>query len=581
MIESDVSTLIPSIFYSVTMAMPPNTRRIYRQTFILVHKNLLISWKSPITTFLRTCIVPVALALILCFLKYISPVNPNFGPAGFSNSSNLVLDLPKAINNTSTSRLAFVTNGISDPDLEHLIQAVISIPGMENIDTKVLNKTEELFTTCPQTLQGAGQCFGAVNFVLFNETNVEYTIAVSEDILNNYPASYDNQESLLSQYMLPLQWEINSRLSNLTSVTRPSERLWNGQLSYDSNFMPVDLQTANKEFWLYIIQEFVGPVFISIFVGAAYHISTVVASERQFAELMAAQRISATPRILSNILSFMILYIPALIICSVIFTKVLFLHTSTGLFLIFMVLCSISVIIFSHFIGSFFQKASIAGMTSSILVFALALVTLAASLAGNPNPSQIRGIALVFPPATWATLITQTAAEEVFQTLPSEQQSNYSFFETVTTPLFFAFYIFQILFYSLMTFLVERIMWSVDRKYTALNPSESIALRVTNLSKTYALPRKWYWPFSQAQAETPAVDNVSLEVAEGAITFLLGPNGGGKTSFLKCVSGMASVDHGSHIALKSENGDFGICPQNNVSSLSHGDKSKENIYTKG
>jgi hypothetical protein len=560
------------------MAKLSNTRRIYRQTFILVHKNLLVAWKKPMPTLLRTWIVPVALTLILCFLKHVSPASVNLGPTGFSNSSDPILDLSDAISKTATPRLAFVTNGISDPDLKDLIQGVVSMPGMERFDTRILNKTEELFTACPQTLQGAGQCFAAVTFGLFNETNVEYSIAVSEDITINYPASYENQGSLLSRYMLPLQWEINSRLGSLTNATRPSERLWNGQLGYESTFMSSDLQTAKQEFWLYIVREFVAPIFISIFVGAAYHISTVVASERQFAGLMAAQRITATPRILSTILSFMILYLPGLIICSVFFTKILFLHTSTGLFFIFTVLCNISMIIFSHFIGSFFQKASIAGMTSSILVFALALVTLATNLEDNPNPSQVRGIAFVFPPATWATLITQTAAEEILQILPSDQQSNDVFSEAVTTPLFFAFFVFQIIFYSVATFLVERIMWSVNRKYTTLSSSEGIALRVTNLSKTYSLPRKWYWPFYRPMVSTPAVDNVSLEVAEGAITFLLGPNGGGKTSFLKCVSGMVSVNRGSQIALKPENAVFGICPQNNVSSFPNGEKLKENLY---
>jgi ABC-type multidrug transport system ATPase subunit len=66
-------------------------------------------------------------------------------------------------------------------------------------------------------------------------------------------------------------------------------------------------------------------------------------------------------------------------------------------------------------------------------------------------------------------------------------------------------------------------------------------------------------------AANPSVNNVNLEVEEGAITFLLGPNGGGKTSLLKCVTGMVSVDHGSEVALKAENTTFGICPQNNVS----------------
>jgi ABC-type Fe3+/spermidine/putrescine transport system ATPase subunit len=33
-----------------------------------------------------------------------------------------------------------------------------------------------------------------------------------------------------------------------------------------------------------------------------------------------------------------------------------------------------------------------------------------------------------------------------------------------------------------------------------------------------------------------AIGNLNLEVKKGSVTFLLGPNGGGKTTTLKCVA---------------------------------------------
>jgi len=61
-----------------------------------------------------------------------------------------------------------------------------------------------------------------------------------------------------------------------------------------------------------------------------------------------------------------------------------------------------------------------------------------------------------------------------------------------------------------------------------------------------------------------AVDNLSLEVKKGSVTFLLGPNGGGKTTILKCIAGMTKVDPGTVLQLNEDGLVFGICPQMNV-----------------
>ncbi len=61
-----------------------------------------------------------------------------------------------------------------------------------------------------------------------------------------------------------------------------------------------------------------------------------------------------------------------------------------------------------------------------------------------------------------------------------------------------------------------------------------------------------------------AVSDLNLEVKKGSVTFLLGPNGGGKTTTLKCVAGMTSMDAGSRLELNEAGLVFGICPQSNV-----------------
>lgn len=542
-----------------------NTRRLYRQTSTLIQKNILVAVKKPISTLISTLLIPIALTLIFCYLKHINPVGTNPHYSGLGHESYPVLDLVDAMKVKSSRRLAFVTNGISDQDLDGLIKDVSSAPGMKSMDTMVLNDANELFDACPQTVQGTSNCFASVIFEGFDDTGVNYTIALSSDAFDDSPLSVNGHQSLLSNYLVPLQWAINSRIGNLDSSLKPREQLWDNLMASNSplNQPSVSDLASSGAYWLQLVQQFIAPLFIFIFVAATHPISKTVASERELADLMAVQQITLAPRILSNILSFIVLYLPGWIICSILFSQILFVHTPGGVFFILTVLCGVSLVTASHFVASFFRKPSVAGMTCSILIVVLALTTLAANLQMNPSIVQIKALAVCFPPAAWATLISDTARAEVQDSLPSMALGDTK--DPVITPAIYAvFFIVQIIFYLSATFLIETLLWSVRRKYDALDPSESVAVRVTNLSKTYRLPGKWYWPFGRI-ADKPAVENVSLDVKEGSILFLLGPNGGGKTTLLKSVTGMVSVDAGSKVALSRNHNTFGICPQNNVS----------------
>ena len=113
--------------------------------------------------------------------------------------------------------------------------------------------------------------------------------------------------------------------------------------------------------------------------------------------------------------------------------------------------------------------------------------------------------------------------------------------------------------------MVERSLWGVTRNYESIEASSDVALRCTNLSKTYYGKRPWYWPFMRKGDPKLAIDKLNLEVKKGSVTFLLGPNGGGKTTTLKCVAGMTAMDKGSQLELNEDGVIFGICPQHNVS----------------
>lgn len=232
-------------------------------------------------------------------------------------------------------------------------------------------------------------------------------------------------------------------------------------------------------------------------------------------------------------------------------------------------LAGVSLIMGSHFLGSFFGKANLAGLYSSTLSFALALITLAATLTAKEPTAQITALALLFPPATWATLIEDVALREAGLKAYSlnrmaEDPENSTKVQYLDGYLYIVFFIVQIVSFSVGTYLVERHLWGVTRNFGRIEASSDVAVRCTKLSKTYLGKRRWCFPFSRKGKTVVAVDKFDLEVKKGSVTFLLGPNGGGKTTTLKCIAGMVSMDTGSQLELNEAGVIFGVCPQANV-----------------
>lgn len=216
--------------------------------------------------------------------------------------------------------------------------------------------------------------------------------------------------------MLPLQWAIESQFGNFSGSSTPSLQPFSGQFGPNSHLSNSSTQTpaTRGPYWLFLVSLYVAPIFILILIGVVYHLATLVASEREtsISELMAAQGVSLSARILSTYLSFYLLYFPGFLACSIIMTQVLFTRTSDILFLFVTLLSGASIIASAHFLASFFSKAQLAGLYTSTLVFALALISLAAALKYVQPTGQIIGLSLIFPPITWANFIGDVALRE-------------------------------------------------------------------------------------------------------------------------------------------------------------------------
>jgi ATP-binding cassette subfamily A (ABC1) protein 3 len=219
-------------------SLRPQWRRIYLQTLALVHKNLLVFFKAPLQTIVRALIFPIIVTIIFCELKHLDEVSTSSSTelVGISTTAYPVRDLADAILATpSQQKLVFVLNGISNDTLGPIIDGILHQPGTADLNAIVTDNAMDLFGLCNESLFGKSNCFAAVIFTSFNSTNVEYIIALDENLVAGFSAGdYRLDDSLLSTRLLPLQWAIDSSIGNFSTAPKPFTQPWTGSFLPDS-----------------------------------------------------------------------------------------------------------------------------------------------------------------------------------------------------------------------------------------------------------------------------------------------------------------------------------------------------------
>jgi ATP-binding cassette, subfamily A (ABC1), member 3 len=230
-----------------SFAKRPEWRRIYHQTLTLIYKDFIIFYKAPLSTAIRALIFPIVLTVIFCELKHIQASSSSYDNLnGISNISYPIRDLADAATATSSHRLVFVRNGISNDSLGPLIDGILQQPGMNKLDTHVTDDPDDLFQLCHQTIQGTSDCFAAIIFTSFNETNAEYIIALDDNVANDYSrGDYRTDTSLLTDRVLPVQWAVDSHIGNISTTPKPTEQPWSGSFGPYSNSVPDDQPATN------------------------------------------------------------------------------------------------------------------------------------------------------------------------------------------------------------------------------------------------------------------------------------------------------------------------------------------------
>lgn len=200
---------------------PSRCRRVCQQIWGLTVKNSLVFSKSPLVSLFRALLLPVAITVVLCFLKYIKTADND--RTGISYYGAPVLELPAAISTSPSNRLVISLNGIEDQTLNDTIHAIRDESSMSQFDIQIIDEPNALYDVCRQSIQGTSECFAAVIFTAFDENNAEYIKALDDHIVSHGPASYKTRHSILSDRLLPLQWAIDSHLGNFRCTETDGE----------------------------------------------------------------------------------------------------------------------------------------------------------------------------------------------------------------------------------------------------------------------------------------------------------------------------------------------------------------------
>lgn len=102
-----------------------------------------------------------------------------------------------------------------------------------------------------------------------------------------------------------------------------------------------------------------------------------------------------------------------------------------------------------------------------------------------------------------------------------------------------------------------------DTNFECLSPGSSVNLVTRNLTKYFKNSEK---------KKFAALDRVTLDLCEGQVFVILGPNSAGKSTLLKCLSGLYSINEGSvhiyNLSIKEELDKIrqiiGVCNQNDI-----------------
>ena len=468
------------------------------------------------------------------------------------------------------------TVGSAGGDIDKVIQQVAGPARAEGKIVQILSQEQDLLTVCRSTLRGTSACYGAAVFYgsptegppggMWN-----YTLRADGALGSTIFTTKTNNDQEI--YPLPLQHAIDFTIATMNTTidqaTLPSEVM---EYPYTSESLAQRNNQIRIRYMGGIIQILAVAFFIGM-VGVTYQLVGHMASERelglsQLIEAMMPNKRRWEPqvaRILANHLAFDIIYVPSWVIMALILKYGVFSKTSVATLIVFHLLAGFSMSSFSIFGASFFKKAQLSGISTTIISLLLAVL---AQVVNSASTGAVAILSLLFPPMTY-TFFTIFMARWEQQNMPTNLVKS-----APTNPwtlpgiALWVFLIIQIVAFPILGALVERTLYgtaSKGRKIGSEHIGPHAAVQLSGFTKIYRpnwFARNIASRFGKRKDTVVAVNDLNLTVLQGQIMVLLGANGSGKSTTLDSIAGLNTVTSGT-IALDGTGG-LGLCPQKNV-----------------
>jgi len=496
-------------------------------------------------------------------------------PAEFGvGSATPVRSLMNALQNAGGGHntVAFVDNGFTGGDIGNIIQQLSSVVTSAGMRPVVVADETALLSVCRSTLRGSTACYGAANFHSSPTQGTggiwNYTLHADGSLGSKTFVNQKNNDQEL--YILPFQHAIDSYIGQSEGLTLPNNV---EEFLYTTE---TNAQRAANIVRLYqgTLISILAVAFFLGMVGVTYQLVGHMASERelgmsQLIEAMMPNKRRWEPqvaRLISYHLAFDIIYLPGWVLSGALISGLVFPNASYAITVIFHILAGLALSSYSIFFATFFRRAQLSGITTTIVSIVLAIIAQVA-IGGNGSTGAVVVLSLLFPSMLYTFFLIMMAKFQQHSNPMNLTAHVPNSDWAISGIVLWIFLIIQIIVFPILAALVERSLYgtaSTDRKLYDSETSSGahIAVKLTNFNKVYG-PGRFKRLFSRKKTQqVHAAKDLNMEIVQGQIAILLGANGSGKSTTLDAIAGIHNATSGT-IEVDGRGG-IGLCPQKNV-----------------
>jgi ABC-type multidrug transport system ATPase subunit len=546
---------------------------LYTQIRALTEKTLkIIITRHFVSTLYSALVLPVVLSVYLGIGQKFTQPNDKFGIGSPSDIFSLDSALSKSDGGRNT--VVFVNSGHASGDIEHVIGSVSDIVKGAAKNATIIQDESDLGYACQSTIRGTSNCFGAVVFYSSPDEGSggfwNYTLRADGGLGNSFQTNENDNDAQI--YALPLQRAVDSAIAGLksgSSFPQTTQQYPYTELTEDER------QAEVRQKYQSSFINYLSVAFIMGLIGVCYHMPGFIATEREkgLSQLIDAMMPTSQgwhrqfARLISHHNAFTITYMPGWIIASIVTRITIWTNTSFGIMIIFFILSGIAITSMSLLGASFFKRAQLSGVVTSVIWIVLGIV---AQVIPHPNTGTVAILSLLFTPCNFVYFVIYIARFEQDGKATNLIHAPPSHTSNLPGIVHWIFFIIQMVVYPFIAAFVEQTLHGVTtgtRSSTSLTNSTSgvlEAVRIDNMTKIYkpSLIRKFFSFVSPPRPEVVAVDNLTLTAKKGEILALLGANGSGKSTTLDAIAGISNFTTGD-ISVDTSGG-LGFAPQHNV-----------------